>query len=79
MSNSLADLLADRNFDEPSEMLAIKKFVQDMYQEDVEVLVRERDITVTTPSAPLANTLRLKVGELRTAANTSKRIIFRIR
>lgn len=79
MSNSLADLLANKNFDEPPEMLAIKKFAQDKFQADVEVLVRERDIVVTASSAALANTLRLKVTELRTAANTEKRIIFRIR
>jgi len=79
MSNSLADLLANRDFDEPAEMRAIKKFVQDIFQVDVEVLVRERDIVITSPSAALANSLRLKVTELRKAANTEKRVIFRIR
>ena len=79
MSNSLADLLANRDFDEPAEMRAIKKFVQDIFQVDVEVLVRERDIVITSTSAALANSLRLKVTELRKAANTEKRVIFRIR
>ena len=79
MSNSLADVLANKNFDEPPEMAAIKGFVQDLYQEDVEVLVRERDIVVTSHGASLANMLRLKVNELRKAAKTEKRIIFRIR
>lgn len=79
MSNSLADLLADRNFDEPAEMVAIKKFVHDSYKADVEVMVREKEIVVITSSAPLASTLRLKINELRASANTQKRIIFRIR
>jgi len=79
MSNALADLLANRDFDEPAEMRAIKKFVQDIFQVDVEVLVRERDIVITSTSAALANSLRLKVTELRKAANTEKRVIFRIR
>lgn len=60
-------------------MAAIKKFVHDLYQEDVEVVVRERDIVVTSNSASLANMLRLKVTDLRKAAQTEKRIIFRIR
>ncbi len=79
MSNSLADLLANKDFDEPSEMAAIKQFVQKNYKADVEVQMREREIIVTTPSAALANTLRLKMTELRAAAQTDKRIVLRIR
>jgi hypothetical protein len=79
MSNSLADLLASKDFDEPAEMRAIKDFVQQNYQVDVEVQMREREIIVTTPSAALANTLRLKIQELRAAAQTDKRIVLRIR
>lgn len=79
MSNSLADLLANKDFDEPSEMAAIKQFVQANYKASVEVQMREREIIVTTPSAALANTLRLKINELRAAAQTDKRIVLRIR
>lgn len=79
MSNSLADLLADKNFDEPPEMAAIKLFVKEAFDEDVEVLVRERDIIVGVRNSSLANSLRLKINDLRAAAETDKRIIFRIR
>jgi len=79
MSNSLADLLADRDFDEPPEMAAIKRFVKDTFDEDCEVLIRERDIAITVRSSSLANALRLKVTALRAAAQTEKRLVFRIR
>lgn len=79
MSNSLADLLANKDFDEPDEMRAIKQFVQQNYQVDVEVQLRDKELIVTTPSAALANTLRLKLPELRKAAATDKRIVLRIR
>lgn len=79
MSNSLADLLANKDFDEPNEMRAIKQFVQQHYQVDVEVQLRDKELIVTTPSAALANTLRLKLPELRKAAATDKKIILRIR
>ena len=79
MSNSLADLLSNKDFDEPSEMRAIKQFVMEKYQVDVEVQIREKELIVTTPSAALANTLRLKLPELRKAAATDKRIVLRIR
>ena len=78
MTNSLADILAKKDFDEPPEIAAIKKFVQDNYQETVEVLVREREIVIGTRSAALAGTLRFNVRQLQTAADTKKRFIFRI-
>ncbi|HWT55673.1 MAG TPA: hypothetical protein VN031_01425 [Candidatus Microsaccharimonas sp.] len=79
MSNSLADLLANKDFDEPDEMRAIKQFVQQNYQVDVEVQLHDKQLIITTPSAALANTLRLKLPELRKAAATDKRIVLRIR
>lgn len=79
MANSLSDLLANKDFDEPAEMRAIKQFVQANYQTAVEVQLREKEIIVTTPSAALANTLRLKLPELRRAVGTDKRIVLRIR
>ncbi len=60
-------------------MVAIRKFVHDTYNENAEVLVREQDIIVSVRSAALANSLRLKINELRLAAQTEKRIVFRIR
>lgn len=79
MSDSLADVLAHKDFDEPPEMKAIKTFVRETFDEDCEVLVRDRDIVVTVRSSSLANALRLKINDLRNAAITDKRIMFRIR
>jgi hypothetical protein len=76
--DSLNDILSNKNFDEPPEIAAIKKFVHDNYQEDVEVLVRERDIVIAGRSASLINTLRLNMRQLQAAAQTEKRLIFRI-
>lgn len=79
MADSLASLLANKDFDEPPEMQAIKKFVRDSFDEDCEVLLRERDIVVAVRSSSLANALRLQLPQLRTAAQTTKKIILRIR
>lgn len=77
--DGLADLLARKDFDEPPEMAAIKTFIRDAFDEDSEVLVRDRDIVVTVRSSSLANAVRLKMNDLRTAAATDKRIVLRIR
>lgn len=79
MADSLFDILSRKDFDEPSEIVAIKQFVTTQFHEAVEVIVREHDILVTVPSAALAATLRFRLQALQTAAGTTKRIVLRIR
>ena len=78
MADSLAGILANKNFEEPPEMQAIKKFIYDTFQADAEVVVREREIIIGVRSASLANALRLKITALRQAAQTDKRLVLRI-
>lgn len=75
---SLYDLLAGRNFDEPAEVALIKKFIRDNYRAEAGVSVRERDIIVTVSSAPLAGKLRYDMQRLKEAAATKKHITLRI-
>lgn len=79
MADSLFDILSNKNFDEPPEMAAIKQYVQEHFQVDIEVLLRERDIQLTVPSAALASTLRFHIRQLQQAAKTKKRLVIRIR
>ena len=76
--DSLKRLLGDRVPAEPREIKLIKKYVQTEFQSPVEVLVRERDIIISVPSAALANTLRLRSPEIKRLCETEKRLIFRI-
>ena len=78
MSNSLADILMNKNFDEPAEATAIKQFVLDKYQKSVAVTVRDKDITITAQGAAFANALRMQTRQLQRAAATDKRLVFRI-
>jgi RNAse (barnase) inhibitor barstar len=79
MADSLFDILAAKDFDEPLEMQAIKHYVRGHFDEVVEVIVREQEVIITCPSAALAGTLRFHVRQLQQTARTSKRILFRIR
>jgi hypothetical protein len=76
--DSLNSILSSRDFDEPPEMTAIKKYVQDEFQTTVSVLAREKDIIITVPNAALANTLRLRSPEIKRRCQLDKRLIFRI-
>ncbi|MDB5175836.1 MAG: hypothetical protein JWM81_694 [Candidatus Saccharibacteria bacterium] len=76
--DSLFNILANRNFDEPPEVASIKKFVFDNYQTDVSVAVRDKDISITVPSAALASTLRMRLPEMKRRCQIDKKILLRI-
>jgi len=76
--DSLLSILSDKNFDEPPEISSIKKYVQDEFQTDVGVQVRDRDIVVMVPNAALAGTLRMRGPEIKRRCQLDKRLTFRI-
>jgi phosphoribosylpyrophosphate synthetase len=76
--DSLDNILKHKNFDEPPEVAAIKKYVQDEFNMTVGVLVRDKDIVIQASSAALANTLRLRTTEIKQRCRTTKRLTFRI-
>lgn len=76
--DSLHTILSNKDFDEPPEMSAIKKYVHDEFKTDVGVQVRDKDIVVTVSSAALANTLRLRGPEIKRRCQLDKKITFRI-
>ncbi len=76
--DSLDSILKRKDFDEPPEMAAIKKYVQDEFKTAVGVLVRDKDIVIQVPNAALANTLRLRAPDLKKRCGINKRLTFRI-
>lgn len=76
--DSLSSILGTKDFDEPPEMSSIKKYVQDEFKTAVGVQVRDRDIIISVPSASLANTLRLRVPDIKRRCQIDKRLTFRI-
>lgn len=78
MADSLGDILLNKNFDEPLEATAIKEYVLVRYRKSVAVTVREKDIVVLAQGAAFTNALRMQSRQLQKAANTTKRLIFRI-
>lgn len=78
MTNSLADILMNRNFDEPPEATAIKQYVQEKYQKSVAVTVRDKEIVVAAQGAAFTNALRMQTRQLQRVADTDKKLVFRI-
>lgn len=76
--DSLNDILGRKDFDEPPEVLAIKKYVREQFDESVAVTIREREIIIAAPNAALASTLRMRVLQLQKLTGEKKRFVFRI-
>lgn len=76
--DSLQKIIAGRLPEEPPEIKAIKSYVHDNFQTDVEVMVRPKEIIISSNSAALNNTLRLRITELKKLCRPDKRFIFRL-
>ena len=76
--DSLFNILGAKDFDEPPEIASIKKYVHDNFKTDVSVMIREKDIVVSVPSAALAGTLRMRAPEIKRRCQLDKKLVFRI-
>ncbi|MGH7234080.1 MAG: hypothetical protein ACREF7_01370 [Candidatus Saccharimonadales bacterium] len=77
--DSIADILASRDFSPPEEVKAIKAFVAQHYDNrDVSVKLSNQEIIIMSRSAGLIGSLRLNAPALARAVGTTKRIRFRI-
>jgi len=79
MADSLGDLLARKNLDEPDEIVVIKNFLREHYKAGCQVTVQPRLIVITVQGASLAGTLRMRLHELQALCQTDKRLMIRIR
>ncbi len=78
MTQSLADLLGNRNFDEPPEIQEIKQFVRKEIGSSASVSITNESFVVKLPSASAAGALRAKVYQLQKQLGSDKRIVIRI-
>lgn len=76
--DSLSDILGRQKLNEPSEIKAIKGYVDNQFQKPVEVIVKSSSIIISANSAGLISTLRLQTLQIQKVAQTSKKLIFRI-
>ncbi len=76
--DNLADILRQRDFDEPPEVRAIKDYVRRHYDAEVKVTVQPHAIVVAARSAALIGSLRMNLPKLQKAASTEKRILLRV-
>lgn len=78
MSQSLNDLLKNRSYDEPAEVVAIKRFVEERFKQTPVVSVAGNQLVIGVKSAALAGALRPLLPELQEKLVTDKQLRIRI-
>lgn len=76
--DSLKDLMGQKDFDTPKEVIVIKDFVRKKFRADADVKIQPRSITIIVKSASLASSLRMNMSELYTKLDTQKKLLIRI-
>jgi hypothetical protein len=76
--DSLNSILGDKNFDKPTEIDELKRFIRDNYQSESEILIRGHRIIISVSSSALANSLRLRMPEIKRELKIERDLSFRI-
>lgn len=76
--SSIADIISQKKFAEPPEMVIIKEFVKETFDALVAVSVSDSLITIHAPSAAMAGALRPHLYTLKNMCQTEKRLVIRI-
>jgi hypothetical protein len=75
---SVAEILGRYSPQEPDEIEAVKRYILKEFGTKARVGLHGETLVITVRSASLANALRLKMLALQKAANTKRKIMFRI-
>ncbi|HUA13186.1 MAG TPA: hypothetical protein VL989_01670 [Candidatus Sulfotelmatobacter sp.] len=76
--DDISSLLGSSKFKQPEEMVKLKQYIKQAYQEDVGIEVRDKDIIIMSSSSALANTLRLNQTDIKNACGINKKLVFRV-
>jgi len=79
MTDSIADLLSKRDFEEPPEVRIIKEFIRKRFDADAAVSLQQQQIIIAVNSSALAGALRMDLHELQRLCTTDKKLLIRIR
>ncbi len=75
--DSLQDILSQRDFTPPDEVIAVKEYIERRYKSPSQVRVERDVLIVRVPSSALAATLQLEQRTLIDACRISRRLIIR--
>ncbi len=78
MSQSLSDLLYNRFNEEPPEIVAIKAYIKENFDETVAISIRDNQIIIMTRSSALAGAMRPHLYKMTKLCATPRRLLIRV-
>ena len=75
---SLSDIMGNKDFGVPPEVVEIKAYIHRHFKVDVGITIQDRNIIITTRSAALAGSLRPHLHKLKSELKIEKKLIIRI-
>lgn len=76
--DSLKDILASKDVDQPTEVTALKRFCQEQFNFEAKIKISPQYITVIVPNGILATELRMRQQEIIRRCQLTKKLMFRI-
>ena len=76
--DSLKDILAKKDLDEPTEVAALKEYCQELFKFTPKISIRNDLIWMNVPNGILATELRMRLPEIQRRCDLTKKLVIRI-
>jgi hypothetical protein len=76
--DSLKDILAKKDLDEPTEVVALKDYCQELFKFTPKISLKNNSIWMSVPNGILATELRMRQPEITRRCGLTKKLIIRI-
>jgi hypothetical protein len=76
--DSIKDLLAQKDLDEPTEITALKEYCQELYQFKPKIALRKDSIWLYVPNGMLATEMRMRQAEINRRCGLTQKLVIRI-
>lgn len=76
--DSLKDLLSAKNLDEPTEIVALREYCQQLFHFTPKISTKNDCIWMLVPNGVLATELRMRLPEINRRCGLTKKLVIRI-
>ena len=76
--DSLKDLLASKNLDEPTEIAALREYCQNLFNFLPEISIKNDCIWLKVPNGIIASELWMRITEIQTRCGLTQKLVIRI-
>lgn len=76
--DSIKDILAKKELDEPTEITALKEYCKEMFDFIPKIIIRKDAIWLYAPNGILATELRMRFSEINRRCGLTQKLVIRI-